>query len=223
MNKVAIKTPSQIHHSARSLYRRGNPIFVAMQVLRPFICPFGELIDEVPEGAKVVDIGCGGGLFLGLLALEKRIDSGIGVDVSRPAIAAALEMKKNHPRGASIDFKHLSEIDALPEGEFDVVSMVDVLHHIPPDEREKAIVQACSGVRPGGILLYKDMVTRPRWRSWANAFHDLIISAELTTTQDVKAVVSWCANAGLEAEKILTRNMLWYGHEMVVFRKRDGK
>lgn len=180
-------------------------------------------MDEVPENAKVADIGCGGGLFLGLLALEKRINSGIGIDVSGPAIAAALEMKKTHPRGASIDFKHQSEIDSLPEGEFDVVFMVDVLHHIPLGEREKAIVQACSGVRPGGILLYKDMVTRPRWRSWANAFHDLVVSAEITKTQDVEAVVRWCANAGLEAEKKLTRNMLWYGHEMVVFRKRDGK
>ena len=223
MHKVAIKTPFQIHRSARSLYRRGSRIFVAMQVFRPFICPFGELIDEVPENAKLADIGCGGGLFLGLLALEKRIESGIGVDVSKAAIAAALEMKKNHPRGASIDFKHRSEIDSLPEGEFDVVSMVDVLHHIPPDEREKAIVRACSGVRPGGIFLYKDMSTRPRWRSWANAFHDLIISAEMTTTQDVEAVVGWCANAGLKVEKKMTRNMLWYGHEMVVFRKRDGK
>lgn len=194
-----------------------------MQVLRPFICPFGELIDQVPEGAKVADIGCGGGLFLGLLALEKRISSGIGIDVSSPAIAAALEMKRNHPCGASIDFKHRSEIDPLPEGQFDVVSMVDVLHHIAPDEREKAIVLACAGVRSGGIFLYKDMVTRPRWRSWANAFHDLIISAERTTTQDLEAVVGWCADVGLEPEKKLTRNMLWYGHEMVVFRKPDGK
>lgn len=217
---MAIKTPSQIHQSARSLYSRGNPIFVAMQVLRPFICPFGELIDAVPENAKVVDIGCGGGLFLGLLALDRQIHSGLGVDISKPAIAAALEMKKTHPRGPSINFKHLSEIDSLPEGEFDVVSMVDVIHHIPPDEREKAITQACSSVRPGGILLYKDMATRPRWRSWANAFHDLVVSAEITKTQDVEAVIGWCANAGLEAEKKLTRNMLWYGHEMVIFRKR---
>lgn len=194
-----------------------------MQVLRPFICPFGDLIDAVPEGAKVADIGCGGGLFLGLLALEKRIGSGIGIDVSSPAIAAALEMKKNHPRGASIDFERRSGTDPLPEGEFDVVSMVDVLHHIAPDRREEAIHQACAGVRPGGILLYKDMATRPRWRSRANAFHDLIVSAERTTTQDLEAVVSWCADAGLEAEMRLTRNMLWYGHEMVVFRKRGGK
>ena len=220
---MAARSPPELYRRAKTLYTKGNPIFLAMQIFRPFICPFGELLDAVPEGARVMDIGCGGGLFLGLLAAEKQIESGLGFDVSAAAIITALEMRKNHPRDNVISFEHRNAGGPWPDGKFDVVSMVDVIHHIAPEHRRETILRACAHVRPGGILLYKDMVSRPRWRVWSNTLHDLLIAGQWTRVQDLQEVMRWCADAGLDPKATVRSNMLWYGHEMVVFRKKGGQ
>jgi hypothetical protein len=53
-----------------------------MQALRPLICPFDELLDLVPIGARMLDAGCGAGLFLGLLADAGRLGEGYGFDTA---------------------------------------------------------------------------------------------------------------------------------------------
>ena len=218
-NAPDIKTPSELHQTAKGLYTSGSPVFVAMQRLRPFICPFGELIFEVPDGASVLDIGCGGGLFLALLATEKKAITGVGFDSSAPAIAAAKEMQKTHPHGQNIEYLLKSVDDAWPEGEFDVVSMIDVVHHIQPADRKSAILKACAQVRPGGTFIYKDMATRPKWMSWANTLHDILVAGQFTRTQEMDEVISWCEDAGMEVQKTSRHDMLWYAHEMTVLMR----
>ena len=215
-------SPLKLYRQARILYKQGNPIFLAMQILRPFICPFGELIVAVPEGSRVLDIGCGGGLFLGLLAAEKKIDFGLGIDVSSPAIKVALEMRKNHPRCNALRFEHHDADSLWPESEFDVVSMIDLLHHIAPENRKEFVQRACSHVRPGGILLYKDMVSSPCWRVWINTLHDILLAGQWTKVQNLQEVIQWCENSGFKKERVSGINMLWYGHDIVVLKRIDN-
>jgi 2-polyprenyl-3-methyl-5-hydroxy-6-metoxy-1,4-benzoquinol methylase len=82
---------------AAQLYPDGPLLFRALQWYRPFICPFEALIVEIPEGAKILDVGCGGGLLLGLVGAAGLRPDGTGFDVSRPAIALAQRMAASGP------------------------------------------------------------------------------------------------------------------------------
>lgn len=189
-----------------------------LQRLRPFICPFHELVRQVPTGSRVLDVGCGSGLFLGLLSSVGRIQSGMGFDASPFAISLAVEMAERLS-GAEISFRKIDVSEAWPAGNFDVVSLIDVMHHIPLSEREHTLRLISDRVRPGGIFLYKDMVDQPIWRALANQAHDLIIARQLIKYEPVERVEEFCKTLGLKTVVQKNINMLWYGHELRVFRR----
>ena len=52
--------------TARELSRTGRELFAdlpfitrTLQTYRPYICPFGALVELVPSSSRVLDIGCG--------------------------------------------------------------------------------------------------------------------------------------------------------------------
>jgi 2-polyprenyl-3-methyl-5-hydroxy-6-metoxy-1,4-benzoquinol methylase len=217
-------TPAALSRMAAAIYPEGPVLFRALQRYRPYICPFEELIPEVPADASVLDIGCGGGLFLGLVNAAGLRPLGTGFDVSVPAIRLAEAMAVTvHKRwGGQLDFRRIDAHAPWPEGEFDVVAMIDVLHHVPGEAQEDVIRRACRKVKPGGRFLYKDMVRRPRWRALANRIHDLVLARQWIRYAPVSEVERWAANEGMELERAALINRLWYGHELRVFRRPGG-
>jgi 2-polyprenyl-3-methyl-5-hydroxy-6-metoxy-1,4-benzoquinol methylase len=192
-----------------------------LQCWRPYICPFEKLVPYISNQAYVLDIGCGAGLLLGLAAgvgLEFR---GRGLDVSASAIAAAKMMVQ---RAEGLNSKVTLAFDLIPKaatwpgGAFDVVFLVDVLHHVKARAQQEFFARAVSKVRPGGILVYKDMCLRPWWMAQMNRLHDLILAADFINYVPIERVAQWAAELQLKviAQEDLTR--YWYGHELRVFR-----
>ncbi len=204
---------------ARRLYQRGPIISRVLQQLRPYICPFEVLIDIVPPGAKILDIASGAGLFLALLAYRRRISSGRGFDSNSSRIALAHNMQQQMPAEPSLIFELRDVSDPWPEGYYDVVSVIDILHHILPDHQRSVIVQAASRVAPGGILLYKDMARRPVWRALASRLHDLLFAGQWIYFADISSVAQWASEAGLVQTRYDHINRFWYGHELAVFSR----
>jgi SAM-dependent methyltransferase len=204
---------------AAELFSSGPWLYRTFQRYRPYICPFEELIPEVPRGARVLDIGCGGGLFLGLLNAAGMKPRGVGFDVSAPAIELARAMAAGlRKHGGDLHFQRLPPDAPWPSGHFDVVAMIDVIHHVPPSSQERVIRCACRKVRPGGAFLYKDMVQRPRWRAIANRMHDLVLARQWIHYRAVSDVERWASEEGLQLERSAPFNRLWYGHDLRVFR-----
>ncbi len=114
----------------------------ALQRLRPLICPFDQLAQGVPVGSRVLDVGCGSGLFLGLLAGLGRIDDATGFDSNGGAIQRALQMRQRLPPPARLEFERRDVADGWPEGLYDVVSVIDVMHHVPPKQLASLIATA---------------------------------------------------------------------------------
>lgn len=195
-----------------------------MQRYRDRICPIGILMDQVPAGSTVLDVGCGAGLFVLCLAAAGKAEAAVGIDSNAAAVAIARRALQRLP-ALGIDtpdryaFLHLAADAPWPDGEFDVVSLIDVMHHVEPAGQQRFLAAAAAKVAPGGILLYKDVCRRPRWRAWANSLHDLIVARQWSHYVPVEDVEAWAGQEGLETLDRQCYSRLVYGHEMLVMRK----
>ncbi len=205
--------------AARALYGNAGPRVRFLQSARPLICPFDTLIHWIPESGRMLDVGCGAGLFGGLAGRFRPGISATGFDADAGAIAAAQGMAATHFTDGRISFEQRDVGDAWPEGPFDAVSMIDVLHHIPPPFQKGVIVQAFDHVAPGGVFIYKDMALRPFWRNWWNRLHDIVIARQWINYRPIGEVAVWLTQMGAEIAEQSSKAMGPYGHEWIIARR----
>jgi 2-polyprenyl-3-methyl-5-hydroxy-6-metoxy-1,4-benzoquinol methylase len=136
--------------------------------IRWSICPFDRILPHVPQQGRLLDIGCGSGLWLTYLSLERPALQLEGVDPDPRKLAIA--------SGADVPDLMLHQGSALdiPEGPFDCITIVDVLFLLPADEK-RSVLQACrEALSPGGVLIVKEIDVRPRWKFWPAAAEEFI-------------------------------------------------
>jgi cyclopropane fatty-acyl-phospholipid synthase-like methyltransferase len=208
------RTPAQLAQISRNLYRRGPLLLRKMQHYRPYICPFEILLAHLPEQGRILDIGCGSGLLLALASAVTPGIKGIGFDTSPAAIELARRLQNK-----DLEFRHLPAEAPWPAGQFDAVTAVDVLHHVPVRGQQEFILRAAAKVAPGGVFIYKDIAQRPMWRAAANRLHDLLIAREWIHYAPVEHVEKWSAAAELRLTHSEDVNRLWYPHQLRVFRR----
>jgi len=128
-----------------------------------------EIGQYLPPGGPVLDIGCGFGLFSLYYAATapQRFLRGIDLDARRIAIARRAAAR------LGIDNVAYEEGDARRfkgEGSFAAAYMLDIVHHVPPETVKPLLGELRRCLDRDGILLVKDVDTRPapkRWFTWA--------------------------------------------------------
>lgn len=206
---------------ARMLFGDRPGVRAHLQTLRPLICPVDEVLDWIPSHATVLDIGCGAGLLPGLLALRGHREAICGVDASPPAIALANDLsdRLSASHAARLSFRVTSTTDEWPVGPFGAVTMVDVLHHIPPRAQPGFIAAALARIAPGGRFVYKDMAKRPHLHAAANRLHDLAVAREWIHYVDPPLITALSKEAGLHLLHQSHHRRWWYAHDLLVFER----
>ena len=127
-----------------------------------------EIGQYLPDEGPVLDIGCGFGLFSLYYAATgtRRFVRGLDVNGRRIALARRAAARLGienvaYVQGDARDFKG--------DGEAAGAYMLDIVHHIAPATVLPLLRQLRRCLSPGGILLVKDVDTRPvakRWFTW---------------------------------------------------------
>ena len=105
-----------------------------------------ELVTRLPEGARVVELGCGGGTDE-TRSLASRFAL-TGVDLSEAQLARARERVPE----ASYEHADLTEVE-FPIGSLDGVASFYVLNHVPRELLAPLFGRIHFWLRPGGLLL----------------------------------------------------------------------
>jgi 2-polyprenyl-6-hydroxyphenyl methylase/3-demethylubiquinone-9 3-methyltransferase len=110
----------------------------------------GELLGEL-AGKRLLDFGCGGGLWAVQAALEGAAEV-IGVDAEAGILAAAELLAARRGAGSCLRFLHRESLPSPDElGCFDVVLVKDILEHLVEDQR--LLASARKLMAPGGCLV----------------------------------------------------------------------
>ena len=127
-----------------------------------------EIGQYLPAEGAVLDLGCGFGLFSLYYAATgpRRFLRGIDVNARRIALArrAAARLGIDNVAYEVADARHFKG-----DGEVGAAYMLDIVHHVPPETVAPLLAQLRRALAPGGVLLVKDVDTRPaskRWFTW---------------------------------------------------------
>lgn len=181
---------------------------------RPYICPFHKLIDFFPKKAKILDIGCGSGLWLYLLWELGLTSEGLGIEIDKNKIKDALSLKKQN---CNLDFKIYSGKDGFPHEHFDCVSLIDVIHHIPENEQRSFIKKIAA--LDTELIIFKDIDPASKIKASMNSLHDLVLSQQKPKYCRIKDISTWLKEEGFETQEISRCDMLWYSHYYIIARR----
>ena len=113
----------------------------------------------LPAKGRILDVGCGFGLwtaYFGQVAPERQI---LGVDRSEKRVEMARQVVARV--GVHASFQAADIREAHTEGLFDAAYVLDVLHHIPRADQKSVLLKLRELLAPGGVLLIKDITTEP--------------------------------------------------------------
>lgn len=164
------------------------------------------------NGKRVIDVGCGGGILAESMAA--RGAQVTGIDMGQ----APLEVARLHllESGLEVDYRRISaeEIAAEMPGEFDVVTCMEMLEHVPDPA---SVVRACATlVRPGGQVFFSTINRNPKAYLFAIVGAEYLLRLLPKGTHDYARFIRpselshWTRDAGLDTLDItgLTYNPL---------------
>lgn len=171
---------------------------------------FEALLPYMPRTGKVLDVGCGFGLWLHLLSQRLPLLKLWGVDPDRYKIEEARRLLKR-------------QIDDLPGNKrFDVITILDVLYLLTVSERKKLIKQAFRWLRPQGKLLIAFVPREKSWRYYLAYLQELVM-VKRATDFETMAWMRWALKAGgfnrIVVKHLPTPWPWWHRHVLMVATK----
>lgn len=138
--------------------------------VRSFTCPMSAVVGRVPATGRLLEVGCGHGLFANEAALRNPGLSVLGID---PAPEKVRWAEATLPGRTGIRFR-AERLEDLEEGCFDALAVLDVLYLVPRGQWPAFLGGCRDRLRPGGRLLLKEVDVRPRWKFYRCVLQEVV-------------------------------------------------
>lgn len=127
--------------------------FKPLHDINPLRLEFIENLSGTLNGKKIVDVGCGGGIFAESMAA--RGAAVLGIDLAEKALKIA--QLHSIDSGISVEYRCISAEALSLEAahSFDIVTCMEMLEHVP---NPASIVKSCAQlVKPGGKVYFSTL------------------------------------------------------------------
>jgi 2-polyprenyl-3-methyl-5-hydroxy-6-metoxy-1,4-benzoquinol methylase len=131
---------------------------IRFSILRPKLLSVMDLL--LPDEGRILDIGCGFGLFAAYFGQTQPGRRVVGVDPNERRI----EMARRVSRSVGLEGHTFIAGDARDvsiEGKFSGAYVLDVMHHIPEQDQLPMLERLRDLLAPRGVLVIKDITTEP--------------------------------------------------------------
>jgi len=184
-------------------------------VYRPLYAPYGLILDWIPPGATMLDLGCGTGALLHLVHALRPLAKGYGVDAELAPLLVARAVNRD-PR---LDFIQRNDVpvDLIPE--CSVIALVDLLHHLPASAKRPFLQTLVDHASRGTTFIIKDLDPRPRWRALANSITDYLSTRSRSDYLAMADVEAFVRQNGLDVLHARRWNKLVWSQYLVVARR----
>ncbi|WP_421733981.1 class I SAM-dependent methyltransferase [Cellulomonas sp.] len=216
------RRPDAAGRRALALYRSASAGDRLHVRVRWFSAPFPPVAEALPAAGRVLEIGCGHGLFSAYAALSAPGRDVLGVDIDADKIAVATAAARGVPRLA---FARAPD-GAVPAGPWDAVVFVDVLYLLGAEQQRALLTEAVQALAPGGRLVVKEMGTQPAWKVRWNTLQETVSVKLLRITEgssfdfvDPRTMAGWLTGLGLDVELRRLDARRVHPHHLVVAQR----
>jgi 2-polyprenyl-3-methyl-5-hydroxy-6-metoxy-1,4-benzoquinol methylase len=158
----------------RRLGRFEEPVTNAYRARFVSLPAFVSLVRRLGSAERILEVGCGEGALCTELAPVYPSAELLGIDIA-PEPGRLFRGDRQRVIFRSLPTAALVAEHPQP---FDLVVLCDVLHHVPPPERDELLRDARRLTAPGGLLVVKD------WERQANLAHMLNYLSDRYLTGD---------------------------------------
>lgn len=171
------------------------------------------------KGKRVIDVGCGGGILAESMAL--RGADTLGIDMGETPLSVA-ELHALETGVKNINYQKIlvEDIAAEQSGEYDVVSCMEMLEHVPDPG---SIINACAQlVNPGGNVFFSTINRNPKAFALAIVGAEYLLNMLPKGTHEYAKFIkpseleTWARKSGLHLENIkgMTYNPLLQSYKL---------
>jgi 2-polyprenyl-3-methyl-5-hydroxy-6-metoxy-1,4-benzoquinol methylase len=202
-----------------------NPVIRLYSMIR-FAILRQVFLDEIgqylPASGRILDIGCGFGLFsLYFAAMEPgRELVGLDTDDERISYARASGVKLGLDN-VSYQTRDAQAVES--DGQFEAIYLLDLIHHLPKEDVPEFLEKVRGLLSPGGILLVKEVEDRPRWKMYFTLLLDrLMVGSEPIHYWAEPELTLLLTGLGFEVRRHRMKDFLPYPHILYVCRSCAG-
>lgn len=152
------------------------------------------------KGARVLDVGCGGGLLSEGMA--RRGAQVLGIDLARASLDVAAAHAREHEIEVEYGCQSAEQLAAEQPGAFEIVTCLEMLEHVPAPAQ---VVSACArAVQPGGTVFFSTINRNLKSFLLAIVGAEHVLGMLPRGTHEYEKLIrpselaAWCRDAGLQ-------------------------
>lgn len=182
--------------------------------------PFLEEIDQwLPNEGRILDLGSGFGLFSLYFATTQPGRRILGVELNGRRVAEATRSAQRLGR-TNVEYQNANVLEWEDYGSFDAIYMLDVVHHLPEASVAHFFERIEKLLKPGGMLVVKDVSDRPRLKMlFTLALDRLMVGREPIKYWSPPRLAQLLQGLGFDVKRHLMNDILPYPHVLYLCRK----